>query len=58
MRIDCLIDNVPVSFYEDKKSSFVRVVSPSQKRDKYDFKFGSFTQFNEFLRKRLGYEKK
>lgn len=58
MRIDCLVGNVPVSFYEDEKSSTVRVVSPAQKREKYDFKFGSFTHFNEFLRKRLGYEKK
>ena len=58
MRIDCLVGNIPVSFYEDKKNSFVRVVSPSRQREKYDFKFGNFTQFNEFLRKRLGYEEK
>ena len=58
MRIDCLVGNIPVSFYEDEKTSFVRAVSPSQKRDKYDFNFGNFTQFNDFLRKRLGYEKK
>lgn len=58
MRIDCLVGNIPVSFYEDEKSSSVRVVSPSQKRDKYDLKFENFTQFNDFLRKRLGYETK
>ena len=58
MRIDCLVGNVPVSFFESKKSSSVRVVSPSAKRDYYDLKFENFTQFNEFLRKRLGYEKK
>ena len=58
MRIDCLVGNVPVSFFESEKISFIRVVSPSQKRDYYDLKFENFTQFNEFLRKRLGYEAK
>ena len=58
MRIDCLVGNVPLSFFESRCSSSVRVVSPSEKREKYDFKFDNFTQFNNFLRKRLGYEKK
>ena len=58
MRIDCLVGNVPVSFYESEKTSSIRVVSPSRKRDYYNLKFENFTQFNDFLRKRLGYETK
>lgn len=58
MRIDCLVGNVPVSFYESEKKSSIRVVSPSAKRDYYDLKFENFTHFNDFLRKRLNYEKK
>ena len=58
MRIDCLVGNIPVSFFESDRASSIRVISPSQKRDRYDLKFENFTQFNDFLRKRLGYETK
>lgn len=58
MRTDFLVGNIPVSLYEDEKCSFVRVVSPTQERRKYAFFFEDFTQFNDFLRKRLGYETK
>ena len=56
MRIDCLVGNTPVSIFEDEKYHRVRVVSPTQERRKYAFFFEDFTQFNDFLRKRLGYE--
>ena len=55
---NCEFDDIPVSFYESEKSSSIRVVSPSTKRDYYNLKFENFTQFNDFLRKRLGYEAK
>ena len=58
MRIDCLVGNVPVSFFESDRASSIRVISPSQKRNYYDLKFENFTQFNDFLRKRLGYYEK
>lgn len=58
MRIDCLVGNVPVSFFESDRTSSIRVISPSRKKDYYDLKFENFTHFNDFLRKRLGYEKK
>lgn len=58
MRIDCLVGNTSVSIFEDEKCPRVRVVSPVQERKKYHFKFEDFFEFNAFLRKRLGYEKK
>lgn len=58
MRIDCLVGNIPVSIFESEFSSCVRVVSPTQERRKYALFFEDFFAFNDFLRKRLGYEKK
>lgn len=55
MRIDCLVGDTSVSIYESKRSSSVRIVSPAPKRKGYDYIFLDFSQFSEFLRKRLGY---
>ncbi len=33
MRIDCLVGNIPVSFFESDRTSSIRVISPSQKKE-------------------------